>query len=82
MRVSLFGLSGWDAMLISFLARLPTPTVRAGVPPGGPDSRRRAAAATVCLPYVLISVNSDMTGNMVGRGTMAYCESTLYSMQG
>lgn len=65
--VSHFGLLGWDAKLISFLARKPTRRAKAGVPPGGPDSRRSATAATVCLPYVLISVNSDMTGSVLGR---------------
>lgn len=67
--VDLLRFSNWDAMLISFLAGtlLPTPRVDAGVPPGGPDSWWRAVAATVCLHYVLISVNSDLTGSVEGR---------------
>lgn len=64
--VSHFGLLGWDAKLISFLARKLTCRAKAGVPPGGPDGRR-ATAAAVCLPCVLISVNSDMTGSVLGR---------------
>lgn len=57
----------WDATLISFLAgtQPPTPGVKAGFLLEGPTvGGERAVAAAVCLHYVLISVNSDLTGSV------------------